>query len=222
MLMKKAFFLATFAIALVSAALGQFRDTRLNDLFNKKEITIAEAAAAAVLSEALGLDTASLFKSVNPYGSIYDHGMGLWLSRTANYPMADIYRLKNQGHGWGVIAQRIGMHPGTFNKMRKAGAFDPGGFWPWIVGDRYGLDRRTWDEAVRRGASPDKVLVAAALSRGNRAKFDSNLRATPGKPPMAANPGMAPGKGKGGGKPPMTANPGVSPGQGKSKGKGPR
>jgi hypothetical protein len=100
------------------------------------------------------------------------------------------------------------MHPGTFNKMRKAGAFD-GGFWPWLVTDRYGLASKSWKAARERGLSAEEVLVAAVLSRGDSRKFSSEVASPRGR-----------GKGKGLGGSGNGSGKGSGAGRGKGKGRG--
>lgn len=48
-----------------------------------------------------------------------------------------VWRLRNQGLGWGEVAHRIGMQPSTFNKLRKQGAFDSDKVWDNVLSNRF-------------------------------------------------------------------------------------
>lgn len=160
-----------FALALAAGASAQFRDTKLNDLLNRREISWTEAAAAALLSEALGLDTAMLFESARPYGSVYTYGTGLYIANRCGRKVEDVHKLRRKGLGWGEVAKRLGMHPGTFNKLRKAGAFDQGGFWPWLTTSHFRYGANPWDEGRRQGFDPGDIFVSAVLGRGDMGRF---------------------------------------------------
>jgi len=43
-----------------------------------------------------------------------------FLHKLTGKSVGDLVKEKNQGLGWGVIAQRLGIHPGEFNKARIA------------------------------------------------------------------------------------------------------
>lgn len=59
----------------------------------------------------------SLVKQGLSFTDIYYLG---FLHQQTGQPVEEILKNKNRGIGWGVVAQRLGIHPGEFNKARIA------------------------------------------------------------------------------------------------------
>lgn len=76
-----------------------------------------------------------------------------------------IWQLRNQGLGWGEIAHRVGMHPGTFNKLRKQGAFDRDRFWTTSYQDRFGVPTQRIEVMRKSGGSLEDVLGAIIVGK---------------------------------------------------------
>ena len=85
-------------------------------------------------------------------------------------PVDEVWRLRQEGLGWGQIAHRLGMHPGTFNKLRKSGAFDRDEIWEDICEDRYGLRESEFNAIRRRGGTIRDALPAAIIARASHTR----------------------------------------------------
>jgi hypothetical protein len=140
------------------------------------------------------------------------------------------------------------MHPGQFNKLRKAGAFDSGKIWSSSLSGRFGVPATQVVAVQRRGASLQDIvgaiLVAKVSHRSPQVVFDEFRRtrdwepirtkykvnfeewrkyATNSPPHGRAALGVTPGKAKGHAvNPPGKAkgHGGPPPGKAKSHGKG--
>ena len=89
------------------------------------DLDLGEALLIGAIGEFFGLETSV----VACYHK--DHKMGLpeivgsiYLARLAGVEHHRVAGSKSRGHGWGRIANDLGIHPGTFNKLRKG--FDIG------------------------------------------------------------------------------------------------
>lgn len=218
-------------VAMPLAGSAQIRDTYLNELLNRREISMGDAAAAVVVSEFLGMNTRSLFESPDLLNrgrggsttgtSPWDLGPAWWIQRNSNRTVDEIMRLRRQGRGWGRIAQDIGMHPSELNRWRREG-FDQ---WFWregLLGSNR-LDQRRWDWAVREGATVEEIVIAAVLSPNRDWRRFENLirdRRNPNgelnraRSPISRDSGNSPVR-RGGGPPP-----GRGQGQGRGQGRG--
>jgi hypothetical protein len=122
-----------------SPTLGQFN----------KEI---ERIGAMILSGQLGLPQDEILRTSDRYDrSVYDLAPLYSIQRQTRRSSDEIWRLRQSGLGWGQIAQRLGMHPGTFNKMRVRGEFDNDWRWDDIMRDRYGWSDSQIRERRKRG-----------------------------------------------------------------------
>lgn len=114
--------------------------------------------------------------SARPYGSVHTHGTGVYVANQCGRRVEDVHALRRKGLGWGQVAQRLGMHPGTFNKMRQAGAFDQGGFWPWLATSHYRYETNPWEHGRREGFASGDIFVSAVLGRGSLDRFRLECR----------------------------------------------
>lgn len=93
--------------------------------------------------------------------------------RTPQNPAA----LHAKGHGWGVIAHRLGIHPGTFNKMRKGLKDVPDrdledDIWRRILIRRYGISESELNR-IRKSRNWNDIVPAVHISKTKRIKIDS-------------------------------------------------
>lgn len=95
----------------------------------------------------------------------------MYLARLAGIPHAQVAASRSRGHGWGVIAHDLGIHPGTFNQMRKG--LDPGkardrdledAALQWFIATYHGAPRRDVSRWKSRGHSPVHIFVALDLA----------------------------------------------------------
>lgn len=197
---------ALVAVSLGTTAYAQVYNTRLNEMLNKREISLEEAAIAAVVAKSLNLDVNYLFGLSRDYGMpVYRIAPCLYLDRYSDRDFNHIYTLRQQGLGWGEIAHRLGIHPGTFNKMRKKGDFERV-IWGDMLYKGYGYKPEDLVGLLDPKTDWKKWVVAGVTSNGDRAKFKGRLNkpSTPAKMfdshPSETHGSQGKGKGKGKGK----------------------
>lgn len=128
-----------------------------------------EQIALRLLAERFGISTnqAIDFQRVSRL-DVFEAAPVYSTSYYTHRPVNEVWRLRRQGLGWGQIAQRLGMNPGTFNKLRAQGAFDRDALWGSIIKRRY--DARDADLAAvrRRGASARDLFCSFHIARETR------------------------------------------------------
>src|SRR5687768_3322797 len=135
---------------------------------SKAQIPIEEIALT-LLADRFGLAPEQVSGFLGRSGlSVFDAAPYYSTSHYTDDPIDDVWELRRQGQGWGQIAQRLGMHPGEFNKLRKSGAFDRDEIWEDIYEDRYGLREADLVAIRRRGGSIRDALPAAIIARASR------------------------------------------------------
>ncbi len=167
-----------FALALASAFAVSFSPqlanaTDISVLVRKNNVSILEAAAIAVLADALGMDAAILIEFGNRNrASAYDYGPAFILGHDCHRSPKDVWAMRKAGKGWGVIAKELGMHPGTFNKMRVNGDFDRG-IWMSALSRRYSVGSKDYAFLQGKGLGQPNIVATIALADGRRDRFDS-------------------------------------------------
>lgn len=84
------------------------------------DVDLGEALLIAAAGQFFGLET-----HVVPYYRTEQHMplpeilTAMYLSRLAGADHHIVVGRRSQGHGWGRMAKDMGIHPGTFNKLRK-------------------------------------------------------------------------------------------------------
>ncbi len=131
-----------------------------------KADTLLEKIATTVIADYFGIDTREVIYVREQSGrSVYDmapiYEGAYYFKRSPQ----TIYQLRNEGLGWGQIAQRCGMHPGTFNKLRKEGKFDRDRFWTTAYSQRFGTTPDRIDVIRKRGGTLEDVLGAVVIGK---------------------------------------------------------
>lgn len=125
--------------------------------------TLLEKVLTVVIADRFGIDTREVIEIRRDSRLGYPELGGLLSgSYHMNAQAREVARLRRQGLGWGQIAHRIGMHPGQFNKLRNAGAFDTSRSWSGALSQRFGVRE---DEIIRvqRTAGRLEDVVAAVI-----------------------------------------------------------
>jgi hypothetical protein len=131
--------------------------------------TLLERIATQILADRFGVDTRDILGlQRESREDIWDLGPVYSMSRYGNSPASEVQRLRASGMGWGNIAKKIGMHPGTFNKLRQQGYFDRDPFWDDIYRRRYGVRQSEIDGIRRRGARTEDVLGCIIVAKSSR------------------------------------------------------
>lgn len=215
------------ALAIAAASVATFSpaqalDTDVSVLVRKSNVSILEAAAIAVIADAIGLDAAIVIDFGRRSGaSVFDFGPAFILGYDCHRKPEDVWKLRRKGKGWGVIAKELGMHPGTFNKMRVNGDFDKG-VWVYAMSKRYPVGSKDYIYLQGKGLSHANIVGTIVLAEGRKDRFDSVAASwkkdKSGKSALALHESHK-GKGKG---PAKDGTPGKSDdkGGGKDQGKG--
>ena len=113
------------------------------------DLSLGEALLVGAVGQFFGLDTHIVpFYRERQKMSLPEVLLTMYLAKLGDCDHHRVAGLKSQGHGWGRIAKDLGIHPGTFNKLRKG--FDVGkatdlGFEEtvliWFLAEYYGKDQ---------------------------------------------------------------------------------
>lgn len=200
-------------------------DVSLSAIVQAHNLSVPEAAAAVLIADALGLDATIVIQTGKRSGApLIEMGPAFVLGRECRCSADKVWKLRRSGLGWGQVAHKLGMHPGTFNKMRVKGDFDQ---WAWndMMRRSYRLQPADLVVFQRNGMRRGDVIAAVVVSKGDKRRFDEAVgswksdkswkSAMKGKSDEVHGQGnsKSPGKGKGHGN-------GGSQGQGKGHGKG--
>ncbi len=128
--------------------------------------TLLERIATSVLADKFGIDT----RAVNIFQQqtrepIYDLAPYYEGSHHFNRDPRTIWKLRESGMGWGQIAQKVGMQPGAFNKLRNSGAFDRDRFWTDSYSDRFDIPQERVATMRRSGGTLEDVLGAIVVGK---------------------------------------------------------
>jgi hypothetical protein len=130
-----------------------------------------ELIAAQLLGDRLGIDWEDIWQIArSPQEDVWDMAPEYVMSEYGDEPYPTVHRMRESGLGWGEIAHRIGMHPGTFNKLRQQGYFDRDEFWDDVCSRRYGIPESELDAIRRRGARNPDVLSTVIICRSSGRK----------------------------------------------------
>ena len=127
---------------------------------------LLEKIAMTVLADKFGIDTREvvvLREQTNL--PVYDLAPIYEGAHYFGQRPSTVWKLRNQGMGWGQIANSVGMHPGTFNKLRKQGAFDRDRFWTRSYQDRFSVPAERVSVLHKRGGSLEDVLGAIVVGK---------------------------------------------------------
>lgn len=157
---------------LLMAAPNAHADLSVTAIMNVHGLSATEAAAAVIIADALGLDATFVIGTGRRTGqSLVVLGPAFVISHVTRRPVADVCALRRKGKGWGEIAHDLGMHPGTFNKLRVRGDFDRVA-WVNLAHMRYGVAPGVIWDLERRKLGRGDWITAVALSDGDRARMD--------------------------------------------------
>lgn len=200
-----------FAALLIGASIltaGPFAkaDLSVAAIVEKHSLSITEAAAALLIADALDLDVTAVIRTGAQAGqSLVTLGPAFVIARDTKMGVLDVWR-KGKGRGWGVIAQELGWHPGTFNKMRVQGDLDRV-IWVNLATSRFKHPPSVWEKLEKDGFKRPDIITAFVLSGGDKKKLDTivgefkkskkwKIDAPKGK--GSGKPGKGGGPGKGG------------------------
>ena len=119
--------------------------------------------------------------------SYADVAVILHLNRSSRCPIGYLERMRRRGLGWGQVAHRVGVHPGTFNQRRvwakKHDAQVAGGYLWGVIGGYYGIPRDRLRALHKKGYPPAQVVMAANVATHARRPVLDVIRYRAGKQP---------------------------------------
>lgn len=128
--------------------------------------SLLEKIAVAVLADKFGIDTSQVTilqrqtqLPVFELAPIYEGAHYFKCSPST------VWQLRQQGLGWGQIAHKVGMHPGTFNKLRNQGAFDRDRFWATSYRERFAVPTERVVVIQKAGGTLEDVLAAILIGK---------------------------------------------------------
>jgi hypothetical protein len=182
--------------------------TLLAKVTTDHKLTPLEAAAAIVIGDALGFKVDALVmshKSSNDSFAIL--GPAIVISKNTGHSLDYVLKNKPKGEGWGNVAKKLGMHPGTFNKMRAKGGSFENQCWMNMLYTKYRFPESEYVRVQKQGLSDLEIVLAVVKSEGKRDPLDKYVKEIVAAKPKGSNPpaagkgaaGGGKGKGKGGG-----------------------
>ena len=195
----------TFAVisALLLFATASAQESLLRSIMKEHDLTATEAAAGILVGQALGLDLDFLMDDHHHYGvSFVVLGPAIVISRHSGHDLAYVLRHKPKGKGWGQVAKDMGMHPGTFNKMRREGGSFESTVWMHMLHDKYRFSDKDYHRYRKEGLTDIELVLAVVMSEGKpgpMGRAAKKIKANRPKKAGKAGPGKGRGRGKGGG-----------------------
>ena len=131
-----------------------------------------ETVAGMLLAEKLGIDPQIISGLLGGSGglggdsSLFDLAPALALQRQAPSRSIDsIVGLRNQGLGWGAVANRIGVPPSTYGRLHSSGQLDNNSLWRDTVEDELHLSSSTVSRLRSMGFSWRDIVSTTLISR---------------------------------------------------------
>lgn len=212
--------LAALAACLTVPSLARADDAVISQIMRSFKLDASNAAAVALISDSLGLSPSEIIRTGRRTGvPPIEYGPAVIYSHRTLEPFDRVWTRRQQG--WGEIAHSIGMHPGTFNKLRKQGYSVDEIIWMNTCQKHYGIndtDYRSWRS---RGYSKGRIIELVARNDGNRTKLVNAFKSRHvSAKPIHVTRGKSSGKtvvrGKSSGKPGSSGKSTLAP-----RGKGP-
>lgn len=115
---RRAFLLVGVALVTICAAqkIDEIRNT-----MSRYSVSWKDAAQLTSMADQFNLSVPQLIEARRNYRLRNDDlNTGLYFRKFSRQDLNYVYKLRASGMGWGVIARKLRIHPGTFNKMRKS------------------------------------------------------------------------------------------------------
>lgn len=105
------------AASLLHAAWAQ--ELSITAIAHKSGLSWEEAAAAVLLARALGVDITMVISTRKETAMpVFVLAPAFVIGKVSKKDLREILKAHSKGHGWGVIAHQLGIHPGAFNQQR--------------------------------------------------------------------------------------------------------
>lgn len=112
---------AVFSLLTILCAQSFAQDFSITAVVQKSGLSWEEAAAALLLAKVLDVDMTMVISTRKETAMpVFVIAPAVVIAKVGKKDLREIVKMKGKGHGWGLIAQRLGVHPGAFNKQRVA------------------------------------------------------------------------------------------------------
>ncbi|MCS7264120.1 MAG: hypothetical protein NZ805_04735 [Armatimonadetes bacterium] len=119
MIAKRNLTIITLVAILLNHALSQ--EWNITAMVQKSGLSWEEAAAALLLAKVFDVDMTIIMSTRKEIGMpVFVIAPAVVIAKVGKKDIRKIVKMKSKGEGWGVIAQRLGIQPGAFNKQRVA------------------------------------------------------------------------------------------------------
>ena len=170
--------LAALAACLLAPSLVRADDELLRQIMRSFKLDASNAAAVALISDSIGLSPNEIVSMGRDTGvSPLEYGPAVIYSHRTLEPFDRVWARRKQG--WGEIAHSIGMHPGTFNKLRKQGYSVDEIIWMNQCQRHYGINDTDYRSWRNRGYSKGRIIELVCRNDGNRTKLVSAFKSRP-------------------------------------------
>lgn len=110
-----------FSLLAVLCAQSFAQDFNITAIVQKSGLSWEEAAAALLLAKVFDLDMTMVISTRKETATpIFVLAPAVVIAKVSKKDLREIVKMKGKGYGWGVIAHRLGVHPGAFNQQRVA------------------------------------------------------------------------------------------------------
>ncbi len=110
-----------FGLLVVLLARTFAQDFNITAIVQKSGLSWEEAAAAILLARVLGVDMTMIISTRKETTTpVFVLAPAVVIAKVGKKDLREIVKMRSKGHGWGVIAHRLGVHPGAFNQQRVA------------------------------------------------------------------------------------------------------
>lgn len=118
-MVKQAIVILNLLILLCANLFAQ--DFSITAIVQKNGLSWEEAAAALLLAKVLDVDMTMVISTRKETAMpVFFLAPAVVIAKVGKKDLKEIVKMRSKGHGWGVIAHRLGIHPGTFNQQRVA------------------------------------------------------------------------------------------------------
>ncbi|MCS7224814.1 MAG: hypothetical protein NZ959_09705 [Armatimonadetes bacterium] len=114
--------LAAALTALITAGIlvpALSQDWSITAIARKSGLNWQEAAATVLLSELLDINATLILSTRRETKEpVFGLAPAFYIAKVSGQPVAVVWKGKGKGQGWGMVAHRLRVHPGVFNKSR--------------------------------------------------------------------------------------------------------
>lgn len=158
---------------------GEFSVTAV---IQKSGLSWEEAVAAILLAKTFDLDLTMIIstrrQSTTP---VFVLAPAFVIAKVSKKDVKDILKERSRGHGWGVIAHRLRVHPGVFNKARvnMSRLGDPEievSVWLTVLSQAFGYPQSQIVALKRKGLDWGELIAVLQISSCARKSPDEVIK----------------------------------------------